>query len=91
MLLKLIHKTCQMTAGTSSSSTSGPHSMQREDKIKLAASIFFRNYIRKFYPLYTPPLDDEDRKLIKESIVDLLMIADRKVQKQLSSALEEIA
>ncbi len=71
-----------------------PSQMQQvvlENPVLLAGGIFFKNYIKKFYGVEESNVKEDERNLIKENLVELMMRAPSKLQAQLSAALEEIA
>jgi exportin-2 (importin alpha re-exporter) len=57
--------------------------------VRVAAAVFFKNCVKKHWDINTSEyaLGDDDRKLIKERLVDLMLGAPRLVQKQLSEAM----
>ena len=62
-----------------------------ERALALAGAINFKNYIRRLWPLYEGGVPEEDRTVIKDNLVQLMMLVPPLVQAQLSESLKEIA
>eukprot|EP00392_Amoebophrya_sp_AT5.2_P003673 g3678.t1 len=90
LLLQLLHK-LQTPSPTHQTPTPPAAPDPQTAAVSLAGGIFFKNYVKRKWPLYQNGVPEEQRKLIKENLVALLMCASSAVQKQLCAAMELIA
>ncbi|CAD7940698.1 unnamed protein product [Amoebophrya sp. A25] len=84
-LLQLLHTLSQAASQTL------PAVNPQVDAISHAGGIYFKNYVKRKWPLASGGVPEADRKLIKQNLVALLMMATKQVQRQLSASMELIA
>ncbi|CAD7949735.1 unnamed protein product [Amoebophrya sp. A120] len=80
ILLQVLHKLSANLNPTAS-----------ESAVSQAGGIFFKNYVKRKWPLYQNGVPEQQRVMIKQNLVKLLMSAPKAVQKQLCAAMELIA
>ena len=66
------------------------HNTNTDGMARHAGAIFFKNYIREFWDL-ADGVPENDRGLIKQHILSLMLSVPKQLQAQLSAALEQIA
>eukprot|EP00396_MALV-II-16_sp_LP-1_P000100 gene100-400_t len=95
LLLQVLHKSgencLQLQRALQQNNGSSPE-LDAAKRVTQAGAIFFKNYIKKHYPLFGEGgLPTQDRTAVKENLVQLLMLSPEMVQKQLIASVEEIA
>lgn len=67
------------------------HQSNCGDNIKLGASIYFKNYVKKYWGRDEEIISIDDQNLIKQSIVRVMLGSDKNTQRLVSDAISIIA